>query len=161
MIVRCPDCRSKYEIAADRMPEDVTKLRCPRCKAVFPVSWAADGSAVTAAAGEASASGANGIGPAPAPFPAADPPPPRPRPRITDPGLARRMARAMISEMVLNRRGERDEALREGRVLSRFGTAIAGAFSLYRAKVSEELESGPVYFREAVNEILGEGKRIL
>ena len=67
----------------------------------------------------------------------------------------------MISEMVLNRRGERDEALREGRVLSRFGPAIAGAFSLYRTKVSEDLESGPVYFREAVNEILGEGKRVL
>ena len=76
MIVRCPDCRSKYEIAADRMPEDVTKLRCPRCKAVFPVSWAADGSAVAAGAVEASASHADGIRAASAHFAAADPPPP-------------------------------------------------------------------------------------
>jgi predicted Zn finger-like uncharacterized protein len=158
VIITCPDCRSKYEIAGDRMPGDVTKLQCPRCKAVFPVRWTAAGSTLVAAAGEASAHDAGGAEPAPAP-PAASPRPPRPP--ITDPGLARRLARAMISEMVLNRGGERDEALGEGKVLSRFGPSIAGAFALYREKVSEDLEAGPGLFREAVNEILGKGKRIL
>lgn len=162
MIITCPDCRSKYEVTGERMPGDVTKLQCPRCKAVFPVRWASAGSVAVAAAGEASAPAPNGGGPAPAPPHPVDPPPPRPsRPPITDPGLARRLARAMISEMVLNRGGERDRALTEGRVLSRFGPSIAGAFTLYREKVSTDLEVGPGLFREAVNEILGKGTRIL
>ncbi len=164
MIVRCPDCRTKYEIATDRVPEAAFKLRCPRCKAVFPVSGGME-----AAASEVSEGGAvraretaplprlplgNGSG-------AAEFPPPPSRPRITDPGLARRMARAMISEMVLNRRTERDEALRTGTLLSRFGPAIAAAFEIYEKKTSPDLGAAPGLFREAVNEILGEGEPVL
>ena len=165
MIVRCPDCRSKYEIAADKIPVGVFKLRCPRCKAVFPVSAQFDGDA---AATEPATSSAP---PAPQPVREVRLPEPAPaasaasapaeRPRISDPALARRMARAMISEMVLNRRSERDEALSSETVLSCFGPAIAGAFEIYRAKVSPDLPSAPAYFRDAVNEILGGGVAVL
>jgi hypothetical protein len=71
------------------------------------------------------------------------------------------MARAMISEMVLNRRSERDDALSSETVLSRFGPAIVSAFDLYRGKVSPDLPSAPTYFRDAVNEILGGGVAVL
>ncbi len=168
MILRCPDCRSTYEVAGDRVPEPGQKLRCPRCKAVFPVA-----SAVQADAGATSPGGpvpalppgpgarsASEPSPDPQPRPEAPAPAP-PRPRIVDPALARRMARAMISEMVLNRRSERDEALRREELLLRFGPAIAGAFDVYRGKVSPDLDAGPRLFREAVNEILGEGQPIL
>ncbi len=167
MIVRCPDCRTKYEIAADKAPASGFKLRCPRCKAVFPVSLGIEGGSLPA--------GATAPPPpeAPAPRPeirtlpepgssaAAPPPPPRPRNKVTDPALARRMARAMISEMVLNRRSERDEALRSGTVLRRFGPAIASAHDAYRSRVSPDLAPAPRIFREAINEVLGEGNRLL
>ncbi len=163
MIVRCPDCRSKYEIAADKIPVGVFKLRCPRCKAVFPVN-----AELEAEVGEAAAPSTPAVPPgmreARLPEPTAVPTAPSApieRPRISDPALARRMARAMISEMVLNRRSERDDALLSETVLSRFGPAIAGAFELYRAKVSTDLPSAPAYFRDAVNEILGGGSAVL
>ena len=165
MIVRCPDCRSKYEIAADKIPVGVFKLRCPRCKAVFPVN--AQLEAETAAGEPAAPSTPAAHQPAREvrlPEPMAVPLPVSAaieRPRINDPALARRMARAMISEMVLNRRSERDEALSSETVLSRFGPAIVSAFELYRGKVSPDLPSAPAYFRDAVNEILGGGAAVL
>jgi hypothetical protein len=65
------------------------------------------------------------------------------------------MARAMISEMLLNRRIERDASREDGTVLSAFGPAIAAAFDIYREKVSPDLAVAPRLFREAVNDILG------
>ena len=172
MIVRCPDCRSKYEISAEKIPVGVFKLRCPRCKAVFPVTPLTDGDVV----GTETLPGAT-MAETPPPPPAVAEAPrhalepdrttPAPavataaRPKIADPALARRMARAMISEMVLNRRSERDDALLSETVLSRFGPAIAAAFEVYREKVSPDLPSGSSFFREAVNEILGGGKAVL
>jgi hypothetical protein len=109
-------------------------VRCPRCRAVFPV------------------------------FPpaASTPSPARPsRPKVSDPALARRMARAMVSELVLNRQPERDQALRSGNALSTFGRAIDAAFRMYGDKVAPEMPGGTRIFREAVNEILGEGRPLL
>ncbi len=175
MIVRCPDCRSKYEISADRIPVGVFKLRCPRCKAVFPVTAQSEGDGAGVDAGaapvHAHAPVPSVTEPArevrlPEPGGVAAPPEVRPaappaRPRISDPALARRMARAMISEMVLNRRSERDDAILSETVLSRFGPAIAGAFEVYREKVSPDLPAAPTFFRDAVNEILGGGSVVL
>lgn len=140
IIVACPDCEAKYEINSPRSVAGEVNVRCPRCRSVFPVRG---GEPAPATTGRRMAA----VGPA--------------RKQVTDPALARRLARAMISEMVLNRRRERDEALHSGAVLSRFGPAIAGAYDLYSGKVSPHLGEAPDIFREAVNEILGEGRRIL
>jgi predicted Zn finger-like uncharacterized protein len=174
MIVRCPDCRSKYEIAADKIPAGVFKLRCPRCKAVFPVNPQGDGDGTPAEASAVSPPEAVREVQLPEPKlpprePAGSGPQGHPmpigaaiaRPRISDPALARRMARAMISEMVLNRRGERDDALLSETVLSSFGPALAAAFEVYRSKVAADLPGAPAYFRDAVNEILGGGAQVL
>lgn len=151
VIVRCPECRTTYEVSAPRAAQAGLKVRCPRCKTVFSVEEnAAD---------------------EPTPREAAVPEPPdhyeepiaaaRPKRRITDPALARRMARAMISEMLLNRRQERDLALTDDQVLSRFGTSIASAYGVYREKVSPDLGMAPGIFKDAVNDILGDGVSLL
>jgi hypothetical protein len=67
----------------------------------------------------------------------------------------------MVSEIVLNRRGERDAALVEGTVLTRFGPAIAAAYRLYGDKLVPELSGSRRIFRDAVNDILGGGRSIL
>ncbi len=148
MIVRCPDCRATYEVTTHKFPEAGLKVRCPGCKAVFPVR------AESAAEPDPSRSKSPDRS---APARVAQ----RPKRRITDPALARRMARAMISEMLLNRRPERDKAVQDDAVLSRFGSAIASAYGIYRDKVSEDLARSPRLFREAVNDILGDGKPLL
>mgnify|MGYP001136468676 CR=1 FL=1 len=46
-------------------------------------------------------------------------------------------------------------------IRDRFGPAIAGAFEVYREKVSPDLPAAPTFFRDAVNEILGGGSVVL
>jgi predicted Zn finger-like uncharacterized protein len=140
MIVNCPDCGATYEITHQKEWGAAVKVRCPRCKAVFPIP-------------EAGA-------PARAERTAA-PPRQAARPRIVDPVVARRLARAMVSEIVLVREREREEALREHTLLSRFGPAIASAYAVYRGKVSPRLPGSRRIFRDAVNELLGGGEPLL
>ncbi len=151
MIVRCPDCRANYEITRPRDLEGRVKVRCPRCKAVFPFDTDAD-NGPDPAGGRVSASGRE----------AEEKKPQRPRrARITDPALARRMARAMLSEILLSREQERSRAEEADALLSRFGPWIAEAYSLYGERVSRDLPAFRHIFRDAVNDLVGGGKRIL
>jgi predicted Zn finger-like uncharacterized protein len=135
--VQCPDCGSRYEInAASARPS--LKVRCPRCKAVFPV-----------------------LSPPAAPGEAPAPRRPKEKAKISDPRLARRLARNMLAEIVLSRPGERERARESHTLLSTFGPAIVDAYRIYGSKVAPGLEGSRKIFREAVNEILGEGARLL
>ena len=151
MIVRCPDCRANYEITRPRDLEGRGKVRCPRCKAVFPVDTDGD-SGPDPVRGRPSVSGREAEGKKPH----------RPRRhRITDPALARRMARAMLSEILLSREQEWSRAEEADALLSRFGPWIAEAYSLYGERVSRDLPAFRHIFRDAVNDLVGGGKRIL
>jgi hypothetical protein len=79
---------------------------------------------------------------------------------VKDPDLARRLARAMVSEILLNAssgNGEVDPSA----ALSRYGPAIASAFAMYQDRVSPDLPSGTQIFRDAVNDLIGRGRRLL
>jgi predicted Zn finger-like uncharacterized protein len=155
MIVRCPDCRANYEISRPRDLEGKVKVRCPRCKAVFPVDTAADTAADTAVdtAGDRQPDPVRNESPIPVRKPTRD--------RITDPTLARRMARAMLSEILLSREEERARAEEADALLSRFGPLIAEAYSLYGERVSRDLPAFRHIFRDAINDVVGGGKQIL
>ena len=133
MIIRCPDCRTEYSVQYEGGMTPGARVRCPRCRVVFPL---------------------------PRPNHDVSEPPPVRR-RISDPLLARRLARAMLSEIVLNRRTERDLALESGNLLARFGPAITTAYRVYGEKVTPELPGMRRIFREAVNDIMGGGKPVL
>jgi len=66
----------------------------------------------------------------------------------------------MVSEILLNAPRGNGEAGGEA-VLSRFGPAIASAYAQYQERVSPELSGSARIFREAVNDILGRGRRLL
>lgn len=78
-----------------------------------------------------------------------------------DAELARRIARALVSELLMARREARDEALREGRVMARLGPAILVTAERYRERVGAELADGTRHFQDAVNDIIGEGRPLL
>jgi predicted Zn finger-like uncharacterized protein len=42
MIIVCPECSTKFNIAAERIPDKGTKVRCARCRHVFTVEPEAD-----------------------------------------------------------------------------------------------------------------------
>jgi len=158
LIVHCPDCSSKYEIAAAKIPEGGIKVRCPRCKAVFPIRSVGEEAPVPVFAARPASNGPEREAPEADEEP--EPPPRKPK-LVTDPVVASRMARAIVYEILLPRKSEHQASLSEGTVLSRFGPDLTRALGLYKDRVSPGLPDRDAFFRDAVNDILGAGSRLL
>ena len=125
-------------------------------------------------------------GPSAAPFvpsaPAARPAPPRPpatppraSPAIGDGGArrplnpflskdpdqrAKRLARALVSDIVTYHPAKHAEGLRDGTLKQLFREEIKKSFEEYIAQVGQPLAEGTTYFQEALNEVLAAGKKI-
>jgi predicted Zn finger-like uncharacterized protein len=104
-----------------------------------------------------------------APAPANVPPRPAPsgggRPAnpflSQDPALkARRLARALISDMVVYHPGKRQEGLRDGNLKELFEEEIKKSWEEYAEQVGREVAESTAYFREALNEILAGGRQV-
>ena len=138
MYLRCPECKTRYEISAARIPDGGARVRCPRCRTVFQVSRPLNG---------------NGATPPPA--------------RTIEPGApvdtdtARRIARALIGDLASQRQLSLDEARKDGRVLSTLGNELLEVWDDYRKKVGDDVARDGRIFREAVNEVLGGGEALL
>ena len=109
----------------------------------------------------------------PAAAPVASPSSPAPRPptpagaRPTNPFLsqdptlkAKRLARALISDMVVYHPGKRQEGLRDGNLKELFDDEIKKSFEEYAEQVGRDVAESTAYFREALNEILAGGRQI-
>jgi predicted Zn finger-like uncharacterized protein len=78
-----------------------------------------------------------------------------------DPALkARRLARALISDMVVYHPGKRQEGLRDGNLKALFEDEIKKSWEEYAEQVGREVADSTPYFREALNEILAGGRQI-
>ena len=78
-----------------------------------------------------------------------------------DPSLkARRLARALVSDMVVYHPAKRRDALKAGTIKDSFKEEITKSWEEYVEQVGRELADSTPYFREALNEILGDGSPI-
>lgn len=78
-----------------------------------------------------------------------------------DPSLkAKRLARALISDMVVYHPGKRQEGLRDGNLKQLFEDEIKKSWEEYAEQVGREVADSTPYFREALNEILAGGRQI-
>lgn len=112
------------------------------------------------------------MAPAPAPA-AASPPQASPRAAGTtgsrpvnpflsqDPALkARRLARALISDMVVYHPAKRQDGLRDGNLKELFEEEIRKSWEEYADQVGKDVADSTPYFKEALNEILAGGRQI-
>ncbi|UCF19505.1 MAG: zinc-ribbon domain-containing protein [Gemmatimonadota bacterium] len=156
---------------------------------VSEAKQAAAGSAVidatpAAVAAEAAESETGGAAVAdrqePAPEPPASPPPaqaappqrapvpsagaPKPAARLfgqPDPeARARRLARALISDVAAYNPDRQEAGLREGRLKELFQVELKKSWQEYVDQVGIEVARSTPYFRDALNEILAKGKRV-
>ncbi|HET9065776.1 MAG TPA: zinc-ribbon domain-containing protein [Gemmatimonadales bacterium] len=110
--------------------------------------------------------------PTPGPSPA-DEPEPAPAPtttsagRFTNPFLqqdpstrARRLARALVSDLVVYHPEKRQRGLADGNLKELFGEEIRKSWEEYTDQVGEEIARTTPYFTEALNEILAEGRTL-
>lgn len=100
----------------------------------------------------------------PAPSVAAAPPPAR-RPLnpflSNDPNQkARRLARALVSDMVAYHPQRREEGARAGTLKQLFREEIKKSYEEYVEQVGREFAESTMHFQEALNDILAGGKRI-
>jgi predicted Zn finger-like uncharacterized protein len=78
-----------------------------------------------------------------------------------DPALkARRLARALISDMVVYHPGKRQEGMRDGNLKELFEEEIKKSWEEYAEQVGREVAESTTYFKEALNEILAGGRQI-
>jgi len=78
-----------------------------------------------------------------------------------DPALkARRLARALVSDMVVYHPAKRRDALKAGTIKDSFKEEITKSWEEYVDQVGRELADSTPYFKEALNEILGDGSPI-
>ncbi len=78
-----------------------------------------------------------------------------------DPGTrARRLARALISDLVVYHPEKRQRGLADGNLKELFAEEIRKSWEEYSEQVGEEIASSTPYFTEALNEILSEGRQL-
>lgn len=102
-----------------------------------------------------------------APAPPA-PPAPQARPQraapvfgVTDPDAkARRLARALISDIVVYHPERRDRSAQDGSLRKEFREEIQKSWEEYVAQVGDAMARGTPHFRDALNEILAGGQRV-
>lgn len=94
------------------------------------------------------------------------PRPSAPRPSVNpflskDPGQkARRLARALVSDIVVYHPEKRVEGLRHGTLKQIFDEEIKKSWEEYAGQVGRELAESTSHFNDALNEILGDGSKI-
>ena len=73
---------------------------------------------------------------------------------------AKRLARALISDLVVYYPDRRAEGLRKGNLAEVFGEEIKKSFEEYRDQVGKEIAESTSYFNDALNEILAGGQKV-
>ena len=158
----------------------------PAQRPASPAAPASPGAPSRPAAPARPAAGPAAVPPAAPPAPAARPAAPAPDPARTgaatppaskpagaagsrptnpflsqDPTLkAKRLARALISDMVVYHPGKRQEGLRDGNLKELFEEEIKKSYDEYADQVGREVAESTNYFREALNEILAGGRQL-
>ncbi|HEY7481426.1 MAG TPA: zinc-ribbon domain-containing protein [Gemmatimonadales bacterium] len=78
-----------------------------------------------------------------------------------DPSLkARRLARALISDIVVYHPAKRQEGIRDGNLKELFEEEIKKSWEEYTEQVGREVAESTGFFREALNEILAGGRQV-
>jgi len=79
----------------------------------------------------------------------------------SDPGVrARRLARALVSDIAAYHPERLERSLREGTVRQDFRSEVRKSWDEYVAKVGNQMALETSYFRDALNEILAGGERL-
>ncbi len=73
---------------------------------------------------------------------------------------ARRLARALVSDLVVYYPEKRERGLEEGTLKELFDEEIKKSWEEYEEQVGKELAESTTFFNDALNEILGDGSKV-
>jgi predicted Zn finger-like uncharacterized protein len=173
MNISCPDCKSVFRVDPAKVPAAGVRARCSVCSGIIPipppsaqvapapVAPVAEPARAAAAPRTAAASAARtGTGTGPSTAPATGRRPINPF-LAKDPDLrARRLARALVSDIITYHPAKHAEGLRDGTVRELFKDEIRKSYEEYTAQIGQQVAENTPYFQDALNEVLGAGKKI-
>lgn len=73
---------------------------------------------------------------------------------------ARRLARVLASDIAIYNKEKRDRGIKDGNLVAVLGYEIKKSWEVYKERVTPEMANSTPYFRDALNEMLAEGKKI-
>ncbi|HPF70452.1 MAG TPA: zinc-ribbon domain-containing protein [Candidatus Krumholzibacteria bacterium] len=183
--VRCPACSGVFSLDGTRLADKPAWASANPEPVHAPAPVAPAAPAAKAAPAPDAPFVEHGFGPmtpaptpAPAPVAAAPRPAPAARPAASvaavaeaepEPSAAaprrRRskeemLARALVSDILVYNRDQRDAALRNGTLVEALGAEIKKSWELYKEKVGPEVANSTNHFRDALNEILADGQKM-
>jgi predicted Zn finger-like uncharacterized protein len=173
MNVSCTSCHTIYRVDPRKVPEAGVRARCSACRAVFAVGRQPAGGEPEAPRASAPVAAP----PAPAPTPEPAPAPATPAPTAPEPtaavdedvprfggqdphAKAQRLARALVSDMIVYHPERHQRGLREGTLRQEFRDEIRKSWEEYVDQVGREMAHGTPYFRDALNRILARGQQV-
>ncbi len=186
MNVCCPECKSVFRIDPAKVPAGGVRARCSVCSGVIPIEGASRAVQPAAEPQPRPVSHAVGVPEAPVatggapidwaamPVAAARPAPAEPEVPATaasrkpinpflarDPNLrAKRLAKALVSDIITYHPARHAEGLRDGTLKQLFKDEIRKSYEEYSAQVGQQVAESTSYFQEALNDVLGAGKKI-
>src|SRR5437763_1707776 len=149
MNVTCPSCETVYRVDPSKVPTGGVRARCAVCSNVFPVN------AASAAAQRAPVAEAGPGQRMTSPLRPVNPF------MVQDPKQkARRLARALVSDLVVYHPEKRQQGLRDGTLPQLFKDEIEKSWQEYVEQVGAELARSTSFWAEALNEILAGGNKV-
>jgi predicted Zn finger-like uncharacterized protein len=73
---------------------------------------------------------------------------------------ARRLARVLASDIAIYNKEKRERGIKEGNLVAVLGYEIKKSWEVYKERVTAEMANSTPYFRDALNEMLSEGKKV-
>ena len=165
MTITCDKCQAKYNIDEAKIPKEGIKTKCMKCGNILQI-----------------------VKPSPPPVTdkiiepqpkskVVEPPITKPQPKVISkvetPSLeglseedkkwherARRLAKALASDLVLYHKEKVETGLREGTLAKLLGAEIRRSWEYYCQQIPKHIVESTNYFKEALNRILGKGREI-
>lgn len=170
MIVECSNCHTKYNVDEKKIPTTGVKVRCRKCQNIISIKKEAP--TLPSEAEKPTGLPPSPEAPAEAPKPAT-PPAPEPQ-KPTEPPLppglspedkkwherARRLAKALASDLILYNQDKVEKGLREGTLVQLLGSEIRRSWDYYCQQIPKHIVESTEYFKEQLNKIVGKGKEI-
>jgi len=186
MTVSCPECRSVFRVDPAKVPATGVRARCSVCGGVIAIGGGTLPVSVTPMGAPAFPGGVSRATPAVAPSPAGAAPPSavaaltpvappaavasatpsaarapiNPFLRADPSQRARRLARALVSDLVAYHPQKREDGLRDGTLRQLFREDIKKSYEEYVEQVGRDLAESAPHFQDALNDILAGGRRL-
>ncbi|MBM4193221.1 MAG: hypothetical protein FJ202_02425 [Gemmatimonadetes bacterium] len=73
---------------------------------------------------------------------------------------AKRLARALVSDMIAYLPAKREEGLRDGTLKALFREEIKKSYEEYVEQIGKEMAESTTHFQDALNDILADGRKM-